>query len=64
MKNQNIDNIVKYIDEIKLIARKVRMKENIVLNNIKSNVKIDRKLKHKKKTRSLKRSSYYISKIK
>ena len=63
-KNPNIDNIVKYIDEIKLIARKVGNKENIVLNNIKSNIKIHRKLKHKKKTRSLKRSSYYISKIK
>lgn len=64
IKNQNIDNIVKYIDQIKFIARKIRNKENIVLNNIKSNVNIDRKLKHKKKTRSLKRLSYYISKIK
>jgi len=63
-RNKNIDNIVKYIDEIKLIVRNVRNKQNIVSNNIKFNVNINRKLKHNKKTRSLKKSSYYISKIK
>jgi len=65
-RNPKVLNLVKYFDQKIRTARKVRnkSKKNIVLNNIKSNVKIHRKLKHKKNTRSLKRSSYYISKIK